>query len=59
MMENERSAEEPFLARESHLLLADVMLSACSAARPGGVCSSPALLVLNSVPGSLRLPSSA
>ena len=41
MMENERSTEEPFSAMGSYLLLADMMLSACSAARPGGDLQFP------------------
>ena len=39
--------------RGTYLLLADMTLSACSAARHGGVCSSPAPLVLNSASAGL------
>lgn len=58
MMENERSTEEPFSAMGTYLLFTDMMLSACSAARPGGDLQfpSPAQLILNSVPGCLPLP---
>lgn len=35
MIQNERSTEEPFSAMVSYLLLANVMLSPCSAARLG------------------------
>lgn len=55
-MENERSTEELFSAMGTYLLFADMMLSACSAARPVVICSSPAQLILNSVPGCLPLP---
>lgn len=55
-MESEKSIKECFSAMGSCLLLADMMLSACSAVKAGGFLQFPGPAVLNPVPGSLPIP---
>lgn len=55
-MESEKSIKDPFSAMGSCLLLADTMLSACSAAKPGGFLQFPVLLYWIQSQVSLLIP---